>query len=57
METLIVLDRCQACAVIGGAGTKEGRLARTLGRLVGAALRALIDMLTNPKTPQAETEG
>ncbi|HIZ88047.1 MAG TPA: hypothetical protein IAC03_07835 [Candidatus Coprenecus pullistercoris] len=52
MERFNTLDRFQACTVIGGATTTEGRVARMLGRLVGAALRALYDTLRNIGKPQ-----
>ncbi len=57
MNNFITLDRCQACSVTGGAGNKEGRFARMLGRLVGAALRALYDLITSKKDPQVQPAG
>lgn len=48
-----MLERSGACCIIGGATTTEGRVARMLGRLVGAALKALYDLLRNGKKPQA----
>ena len=54
MEQFITLRRSETCAVIGGGtNTTEGRVARMLGRLVGAALRALYDLLRNGQKPQA----
>ena len=57
MESLVIIDREQACSISGGAGTREGRLARTLGRLAGAALKALYDLLTSTKDPKAQPAG
>lgn len=55
MELFITIERVQACSVIGGAASQEGRVVRMLGRLVGAALRALYDLLTGEyRKPQAE---
>ena len=51
MEQFIVLRRSESCSIIGG-GSSEGNVARMLGRLVGAALRALYDLLRNGKKPQ-----
>ena len=53
MEQFTILERYQACSVIGGASTPEGRVARLLGRLVGAAVRAIYDLLTMDRRPQA----
>lgn len=53
MENFILIERSGACCIIGGAATSEGRVARMLGRLVGAALKALYDLLRNGKKPQA----
>jgi len=53
MEQFIILRRSETCTVMGGASTTEGRVARMLGRLVGAALRALYDLLRNGRKPQA----
>ena len=54
MNNCITIDRYQACGVIGGAKSPGDRLARMLGRLLGAALRALYDLLTgNNGDPQA----
>ena len=55
MEQFITIGRSQAGSVIGGAGTPEGRVVRLLGRLVGAACRALYDLLTLDRRPQAAT--
>lgn len=55
MNSFVTLEREQACSVFGGAGGSDKNLARMLGRLVGAALRALYDIITNKKEePQAE---
>ena len=53
MEQFIILRRSETCTVMGGASTTEGRVARMLDRLVGAALRALYDLLRNGRKPQA----
>lgn len=55
MERFTIIGRAQACSIIGGAGSQEGRVVRMLGRLVGAALRALYDLLTGEfRKPQTE---
>ena len=54
MEKFIAIERYQACDILGGTITPEDRGARLLGRLVGAALRALYDLLTGKhRDPQA----
>lgn len=53
MKQFIIIGRPQACSVIGGAASSEGRVVRMLGRLVGAALRAIYDLLTMDRRPQA----
>lgn len=53
MEQFIIIGRPQACSVIGGVASSEGRVVRMLGRLVGAALRAIYDLLTMDRRPQA----
>lgn len=53
MEQFILLERNDSYSIIGGATTTEGRVARMLGRLVGAALKALYDILRNGTKPQS----
>ncbi|HIZ86508.1 MAG TPA: hypothetical protein IAC04_08455 [Candidatus Coprenecus stercoravium] len=55
MERFITLNHSQNCMVIGGASTAEGRVARMLGRLVGAVLKAVYDTLTRYVRPQVKT--
>lgn len=56
MEKFITVDRYQACEVTGGGKSPEDRLARALGRLVGAALKALYDLLTG-KNSEPQPQG
>lgn len=54
MERFVVIGQYQACTVLGGTKSVEDKVARMLGRLVGAALKALYDLLTGKlKEPQA----
>ena len=53
MEQFTLLERNDSYSIIGGSTTSDGRLARTLGRLVGAALKALYDLLRNGSKPQS----
>ncbi len=52
MERLEVLSRHDLCNIYGGSGsTSEEALARIIGRILGAAAKAIYDMLTG-KNPQ-----
>ena len=53
MEQFTLLERNDSYSIIGKSTTSDGRLARTLGRLVGAALKALYDLLRNGSKPQS----
>ncbi len=54
MEQLIVMTRHDLCEVYGGKGeVSEEKIARIIGRLLGAAAKAIYDMLTgNTPAPQ-----
>lgn len=54
MEKFTLIGHNQACCVTGGKKSPEDRFARTLGRLIGAALRVIYDTLVGDKSePQA----
>ncbi len=59
MENLIIMTRHDLCEVYGGKGAlTEEKLARIIGRLLGAAAKAIYDMLTGnvpaPEPPKPE---
>ena len=54
MEKFNTVARYQACDIIGGGKSPEENVVRLFGRLVGAATKALYDLITGKlRKPQA----